>query len=276
MQRRGWGGWFGAVGPDHPGSQGHGRGAKVVEINAENAIEAAQRVKAGDIPGPAKSLAEAVCRVMQAVSYVRKDKQMQGGGSYQYVSIEAIIDKLRPEMIRHGLVLLPVGLEPLHQGDHGRQVHLRLKYTFDLVHHHSGETRQIVVVGEGMDVGDKAGNKCMTAARKYALVMAFNIETGTDPDNTPSSSQERAPAQQRQQSQQSAPAGTPKDNLPLRGEALRAVTTCKSRKDMSDIMAAVKRDADDGQLSPVDLEVIKAAIQKWMAANPAKPTAAAN
>ena len=31
----------------------------------------------------------------------------------------------------------------------------------------------------------------MTAARKFALVMAFYLETGTDPDDTPSSEQQR-------------------------------------------------------------------------------------
>lgn len=202
------GGLSARVGTRHR-SHEHGGAVEMVEINEHNAVEVAQRVKAGEVPGPAKSLAEAVCRVMQAVSYVRKDKQMQGGGSYQYVSVEAVIDKLRPEMIRNGLVLLPVGVEVLHQGDHGRQVHLRLKYTFDLVHYPSDQTRQVVVVGEGMDVGDKAGNKSMTAARKYALIMAFNIETGLDPDDTPSSTQERAAPQPQQDD-------TPIDDTQLR------------------------------------------------------------
>lgn len=166
----------------------------MIEVNKETATETAKKVKAGELPGPAKSLAEAVCRVMEQVSYIKKDKHMTSGAQYPYVSVEAVIDKLRPEMIKQQLVLLPVGVETMHQGDHGRQVHLRVKYTFDLIHAPSAQSKLVVVIGEGMDVGDKSSNKCMTAARKYALIMAFNIETGIDPDDTPSQQQERAPA----------------------------------------------------------------------------------
>ena len=170
-------------------------------VTLRNVESVAAALAAVRKPEPAKSLAEAVCRVMERVGYVKKDKQMTGGGSYKYVSVEAVIDKLRPEMVKEGLALLPAGLEVLHQGDHGRQVHLRLKYTFDLLHHPSNQSRPVVVVGEGMDVGDKAGNKAMTAARKYAMVMAFNLETGDDPDDTPSREQERAaPAEPLQES----------------------------------------------------------------------------
>lgn len=169
----------------------------MIEVNAQNVGEIAAKLKAGEIPSPAKSLAEAVCRVMEQVSYVQKDKQMQGGGSYKYVSVEAVIDKLRPEMIRQQLVLLPAAVEPLtiesFEGKNGgRQNRTQVKYTFKLLHAPSGQWESVVVIGEAIDVGDKSSNKAMTAARKYALVMAFNIETGTDPDDTPSHTQERA------------------------------------------------------------------------------------
>jgi hypothetical protein len=172
-----------------------------VPIDATNAAEKAKAVKAGEIPGPAKSLAEAVCRVMGRVGYVQKDKQMQGGGSYKYVSVEAVIDALRPEMVKEGLVMLPAGVEPLtvehFEGKNGgRQNRTQVIYKFNLIHSASGQNEPVVVIGEAIDVGDKSSNKAMTAARKYALIMAFNIETGIDPDDTPSQEQERAPAKQ--------------------------------------------------------------------------------
>ena len=165
------------------------------EVTRENAAEVAQKVAAGK--KPAASLAEAVCRVMDAVGYVQKDKQMHGGGSYRYVSVEAVIDALRPEMIRQQLVLLPCAVEPLaietFEGKNGgRQNRTQVKYTFKLLHAASGQSEPVVVIGEAIDVGDKSSNKAMTAARKYALIMAFNIETGIDPDDTPSHTQERA------------------------------------------------------------------------------------
>lgn len=175
----------------------------MVTVTAEDAAEKAQKVKTGELPGPAKSLTEAVCRVMEQVSYVQKDKQMTGGGSYRYVSVEAVIDKLRPEMIRQQLAMFPVSVQPLtvesFEGRNGgRQNRTQVIYTFELRHAGSGESQVITTIGEAIDVGDKSSNKCMTAARKYALILAFNIETGNDPDDTPSHEQERAaPPQQR-------------------------------------------------------------------------------
>jgi hypothetical protein len=227
-----------------------------IPVTLENAATVAQKVKAGELPGPAKSLAEAVCRVMEQVGYVQKDKQMMGGGSYKYVSIEAVIDKVRPEMLRQGLALLPVGVDPMHQGDHGKQCHLRVKYTFNLHHHPSGTFSPVVVIGEGMDVGDKAGNKAMTAARKAAMVMAFNIETGTDPDDTPSREQERAAPSQRDL-------------------ALEAVRAAGDRKRLEHLYRDVQQDAKDGRLSQADAEEVFAAITHAAKKFPKPPEPAA-
>ena len=51
----------------------------------------------------------------------------------------------------------------------------------------------VKVLGDGADTGDKASYKAMTGAMKYALRQTFVIETGDDPDDTPSDVQERAP-----------------------------------------------------------------------------------
>ena len=106
-------------------------------------------------------------------------------------------------MIREGLVLLPAGIKPLNletfEGRNGgRQNRTQVEYTFKMIHAPTGQSEPVVVIGEAIDVGDKSSNKAMTAARKYALIMAFNIETGLDPDDTPSADQERAPARGQQ------------------------------------------------------------------------------
>lgn len=166
----------------------------MITVTEQNAAAAAQDLKTR--LAPAKSLAEAMARVMERVSYVQKDKQMTGGGSYRYASVENVIAALRPEMVKEQLILIPTALEPLtlevFEGKTGtRQNRTQVRYTFDLLHGPSGQTKPIVVIGERMDVGDKSSNKAMTSARKYALVMAFNLETGTDPDDTPSHEQQR-------------------------------------------------------------------------------------
>lgn len=43
-----------------------------------------------------------------------------------------------------------------------------------------------IVFSEGIDTGDKGSGKAMTYADKYSLLKAYKIETGADPDATPS------------------------------------------------------------------------------------------
>jgi hypothetical protein len=236
----------------------------MVEVSTKDATEKAKAVKAGELPGPAKSLAEAMCRVMEHVSYVQKDKQMSGGGSYRYVSVEAVIDALRPEMIRQQLVLLPAGIEPLNvehfEGKNGgRQNRTQVIYTFKLVHAASGQSEPVVVIGEAIDVGDKSSNKAMTAARKYALLMAFNIETGLDPDDTPSHTQERAAAPQPK------PAEAPKqpiryaekDNLQLRARFTQQYAQANSRDAIITVGAEVMKEAKASKLSAADCTALR-------------------
>lgn len=247
----------------------------MLEVNQGNALEVAKKAKAGELPGPAKSLAEAVCRVMEQVGYVQKDKQMQGGGSYRYVSVEAVIDALRPEMIRQQLVLLPAGVAPLtvehFEGKNGgRQNRTQVVYTFSLIHAPSGESHPVVVIGEAIDVGDKSSNKAMTAARKYALIMAFNIETGLDPDDTPSSEQERKPAQQQTPAQPAA-----KDNAQLRAQFTQRFAQCNTRDEYLKVCGDVAADVKAGRLSEADRQALTGAARETAARFPAPQAAKA-
>ena len=58
---------------------------------------------------------------------------------------------------------------------------LKMKYTF---YASDGSSVSAVVIGEGMDSGDKASNKAMAVAMKYAMFQVFCIPTEelTDPD----------------------------------------------------------------------------------------------
>ena len=56
---------------------------------------------------------------------------------------------------------------------------LTMKYTF---YTDDGSSVSCIVMGEGMDSGDKAGNKAMSIAHKYALFQTFLIPTEDDKD----------------------------------------------------------------------------------------------
>jgi hypothetical protein len=64
---------------------------------------------------------------------------------------------------------------------------LTIEYTF---YAEDGSNVKAVVIGEGMDSGDKAANKAMSVAHKYALFQALCIATKEDPDKESADSSE--------------------------------------------------------------------------------------
>ena len=71
---------------------------------------------------------------------------------------------------------------------------LKVRYTF---YAEDGTSVSAVVIGEGMDSGDKASNKAMAIAMKYAFFQVFCIPTEEmkDPDaETPEPSRPKEPA----------------------------------------------------------------------------------
>lgn len=165
----------------------------------------------------AGELAAAKLKVMAAVPYVQK--QHGQGLGYTFAGEAAFIDKLHPAMVAAGLTIAPEKMELVHQEVYttakgSKMNRVVVLATYRLTHAGSGESEPIQTFGEGADSGDKSVNKAMTGAYKYALRQAFLIETGNDPDETPSEQQQRAtrgrtttpPRQQQPASQPTQPA----------------------------------------------------------------------
>lgn len=135
---------------------------------------------------------KAINAVMNEVGYVQKKRS--GGVNYSFAGEAALIEALRPEMVKNGLFVFPTAVRETMtsyttaKGSVMNQALLVVTYRFA---HISGETFDVQVTGEGADIGDKSFNKAMTGAYKYALRQTFCIETGDDPDKHPSDSYER-------------------------------------------------------------------------------------
>lgn len=145
-----------------------------------------------------KDIHEAKLAVMGDVEYVQKTGEMTQGFRYKYVTVDEVIAKLRPSMVDHGIHFAPTKMDILHQEQYTtakgavmNRVLLGVSYRLS---HVSGTSEDGYSVGEGTDSGDKACNKAMTAAKKYALLQSFCLETGEDdPDHHSSEEQERKP-----------------------------------------------------------------------------------
>ena len=121
----------------------------------------------------------AINKVMKDVGAIGKeDKNPQQG--YKYRGIDAVMNALQPAMVKHGIFVVP---DVVSQTREERQTSrggnliysvVHVKYTF---YAEDGSSIEASVVGEGMDSGDKASNKAMSAAFKYACFQTFCIPT---------------------------------------------------------------------------------------------------
>ena len=130
-------------------------------------------------------------QVMKRIDNLSKDKKLDSGGGYRYLSEEKVTAELHEACAELGIIFAPVSMEILAERDDTTQrggllhnVHIRVGYQFTDAE--DGSVFQVMTLGEGSDSGDKAVNKAMTAAFKYALRESFLISTGDDPDDTAS------------------------------------------------------------------------------------------
>ena len=133
-----------------------------------------------------KNIYQTISDVMAEIGFIGKDtkNQMQG---FMYRGIDAVMNALNPALIKHKLFIVPEVLEQTReerQNAKGTTLIYsicKVKYTF---YAEDGSSVSAIVIGEGMDSGDKATNKAMSIAFKYACFQVFCIPTEemVDPD----------------------------------------------------------------------------------------------
>lgn len=130
---------------------------------------------------------ETITAVMADIGAVGKtSKNLQQG--FMFRGIDAVMNAINPALVKNKCFVVP---EILDQTREERQTNkggtliysiCRVKYTF---YAEDGSNVSAVVIGEGMDSGDKATNKAMSIAFKYACFQVFCIPTEemVDPDS---------------------------------------------------------------------------------------------
>jgi hypothetical protein len=123
---------------------------------------------------------ETIAAIMQDVPAISKDRKNTQGQGYSYRGIDDVMNALQPLLAKHKLFVVPEVLEQQReerQNSKGNNLIysiVRVKYTFYAV---DGSNVSAVVIGEAFDSGDKATNKAMSAAFKYAMFQTFCIPT---------------------------------------------------------------------------------------------------
>lgn len=132
-----------------------------------------------------KSIAKKLVKVMSDCDYVQKDGK-NDFHKYRYVSAANIFEKVNESLVKNGLACFAtpelISLDDVKTAK-GNTEHLAtVKMIVTVMDIDSDETIQIIGLGSGQDVGDKAIMKAQTAALKYAWMLTLNISTGDDPE----------------------------------------------------------------------------------------------
>lgn len=145
-----------------------------------------------------KGIFRAICAVMGDMDAIGKDKKNQQQ-NFMYRGIDDVMNALNPLLVKHGVFVVPQTIEQTREerqtkaGSNLIYSILKIKFTF---YAQDGSFVEAITIGEGMDSGDKASNKAMAIAFKYACFQVFCIATEEmkDPDgDTPRPSTPKEP-----------------------------------------------------------------------------------
>ena len=123
-----------------------------------------------------------------------------GKSAYKAAGEADILAAVKPAEAKHGIYSYPLEREIIetnvltnistdYTGNsvEKKQLFMRIRVVYRFINvDNPDQYIDIVSYGDGIDPGDKGCGKAMTYADKYALMKAYKIETGDDPDQNPS------------------------------------------------------------------------------------------
>ena len=144
---------------------------------------------------PGRQQKENIMKVYAAINAVQRSLSETGisknrtntqGAGYKFRGIDDVYNAVAPLLAQHGLCILPRMISRVcdeRQSKAGSALfYVTVEAEFDFVAVEDGSKHTVRTFGEAMDSGDKATNKAMSAAYKYAAFQAFAIPTEGDND----------------------------------------------------------------------------------------------
>lgn len=140
---------------------------------------------------------QSITKIMEEVPSIGKTQRNKTQG-FMYRGIDDVMNALQPLLAKNKVFIVPEILEQMREerttAKGGNLIYsiCKIKYKF---YAEDGSSVEAITIGEGMDSGDKATNKAMAIAMKYALFQVFCIPTDEmkDPDSeTPEQSTKKS------------------------------------------------------------------------------------
>lgn len=122
--------------------------------------------------------------VMRDIGSVGKDQKNQTQG-FKFRGIDQFVNSLYPALTKHGVFMAPRCVSEQHElkevtrgsGKAGVDKHVTILMEYDFFAEDGSKVTVGPIPAEGLDSGDKATNKALSAALKYALIQTFAIPT---------------------------------------------------------------------------------------------------
>jgi len=130
---------------------------------------------------------ETIPDIMSEMNAIGKNRKNTQGQGFMYRGIDDVMNALNPLLTKYRVFIYPEILEQTRE-ERKSSKGSNLIYSICRIKYHvcadDGSSIDSIVVGEGMDSGDKATNKAMSVAFKYLCFQLFCIPTEEmmDPD----------------------------------------------------------------------------------------------
>lgn len=100
--------------------------------------------------------------------------------NYSFRGIEQFYAAVHPALVKHGVFCVPQLIETINETHEKEDFKKTFRVLLKINHKfyaEDGSFVEVITMGEGVDTSDKAANKAMTAAMKYAFIELFSIPT---------------------------------------------------------------------------------------------------
>lgn len=123
-------------------------------------------------------------QVMSEIGVIGKT-QTNTAQNFKFRGIDQFVNCLYPALTKHGVFMTPrttayeseIREVTRSNGKPGVDKHVKLMVEYDFFAEDGSKVTVGPIAAEGMDSGDKATNKALSAALKYALIQTFSIPT---------------------------------------------------------------------------------------------------
>lgn len=129
-------------------------------------------------------------KIMAEVGAISKDGYNKHQ-SYSFRGIEQIYEAVHPVLIANGVFCVPQVIEVISNAHEGTNAQGQSKVSFHIIlrvnhkfYAEDGSFIEVITTGEGLDTSDKAANKALSGAMKYAFIELLSIPTKDVEDST--------------------------------------------------------------------------------------------